>query len=257
MSRKRRSAADEPFLLVRSFASEQASGAVIAHHRHGWNQLVYIASGVMAVDTERGSWIAPPDWAVWVPVDSRHAIRFISRSSLRTIYLRPDQRPELPENSCSLAVSPLLRALILRTVELGMLDERNETEAAMSRLLVAELGLAGPPPFTLPQPTSEVTVRAARLITCAAPGTGNLASVARIVGIGARTLERRFRAETGLTPGRWQQQARLLKGLELIASGAQVKTAAADAGFASASAYIAAFRQSFGMTPARYFKVQA
>lgn len=230
---------------------------MIAQHRHGWHQLVYIASGVMAVDTERGSWIAPPDWAVWVPVDSRHAIRFISRSSLRTIYLRPDQRPELPENSCSLAVSPLLRALILRTVELGMLDERNETEAAMSRLLVAELGLAGPPPFTLPQPTSEVTVRAAQLITSAAPGTGNLASVARIVGIGARTLERRFRAETGLTPGRWQQQARLLKGLELIASGAQVKTAAADAGFASASAYIAAFRQSFGTTPARYFKVQA
>jgi AraC-like DNA-binding protein len=32
-----------------------------------------------------------------------------------------------------------------------------------------------------------------------------------------------------------------------------VKTAAAQAGFASPSAYVAAFRKAFGTTPSRYF----
>jgi AraC-like DNA-binding protein len=44
-----------------------------------------------------------------------------------------------------------------------------------------------------------------------------------------------------------------MASLELIASGKPVKVAAAAAGFASPSAYVAAFRKTFGVTPARYF----
>ena len=134
-----------------------------------------------------------------------------------------------------------------------MLDERDPIEAAIATLVIAELKHAGPPPFNLPEPNSAATVKAAKLIAAHAAGGPGTAELARAVGIGARTLERRFRAETGLTPGRWQQQRKLLKGLELIAAGALVKTAAADAGFASPSAYVAAFRGVFGTTPTRYF----
>jgi AraC-like DNA-binding protein len=157
----------------------------------------------------------------------------------------------LPVEGCTLAVSPLLRELILRTVEVGMLDERDPVEAAIAALILSELGQAGPPPFTLPQPVSDKARQAAQLMGSDVPGS--LAAVARAVGLGARTLERRFRAETGLTPGRWRQQRILMTSLELLASGASVKTAAAAAGFASASAYVAAFRKLFGETPARYF----
>jgi transcriptional regulator GlxA family with amidase domain len=79
-----------------------------------------------------------------------------------------------------------------------------------------------------------MTQKVAQLL--ASDAARSLAAVARAVGLGARTLERRFRAETGLTPGRWRQQVKLRVSLELIASGEQVKTAAVSAGFASASA---------------------
>ncbi len=71
--------------------------------------------------------------------------------------------------------------------------------------------------------------------------------------MGTRTFERRFFAETGMTPGRWRQQKALLGGLEQIAGGMPVKAAAAQAGYATSSAFIAAFRSSFDTTPGRYF----
>lgn len=45
------------------------------------------------------------------------------------------------------------------------------------------------------------------------------------------TLPDAIRAETGLAPGRWRRQRKLMSSLELIASGEQVKTAAVAAGF--------------------------
>ena len=69
----------------------------------------------------------------------------------------------------------------------------------------------------------------------------------------ARTLERRFLAETGLTVAGWGRQARLLQGLRGLAAGQPVKRVAQAAGYRSASAFVAAFRVVFGQTPGRYF----
>jgi AraC-like DNA-binding protein len=253
MSPKRRAprftAADEPFLIVRSSASDVGAGGTIGDHRHDWHQLAYVAAGLVAVDTPCGSWLAPPSWAVWLPVGVAHRLRFVIRSSLRTLYLRPGGAGSLPEDCCALAVSPLLRELILRTVAQGMLDEREAGAAAMAALIRAELSDSGRPPLTLPQPVRGPVRLAADLLAQGQP----LAIVARAVGLGARTLERRFRAETGLTLGRWEQQRRLLASLEAIATGQSLKAAAAEAGFASTSAYVAAFGRLFGTTPGRYF----
>lgn len=244
--------ADEPFLQVRSSSSDHLSHSTLSGHAHDWHHLVYVASGLSVVSTERGTWIAPPRWAAWVPAGVQHAIRFVGESALRTLYFRPDLTA-LPDSCCSLAVSPLLRELLLRTVELGMLDAREPAEAAMTTLLVAELGRRGPPPLSLPQPTSGGMQEVARFLAAESATPRGIARLARSIGVGTRTLERHFRAETGLTPGRWQQHYRLLKGLEVFAGGAMVKAAAYEAGFTTPSAYIAAFRKVFGTTPVRYF----
>jgi AraC-like DNA-binding protein len=186
---------------------------------------------------------------VWVPAGTAHSLRFVGRSAFRTVYLRPEQR--LPPECRALAASPLLRELILRATAIGMLDRREPAEAALATLIVGELGEAGPPPFTLAEPATAPTRAAARLLV-EGPAAGT-AGIAKAVGLGTRTLERRFQAETGLTLGRWRQQRMLLRGLELVAAGSSITQAAAAAGYGSPSAYIAAFRKAFGTTPARYF----
>jgi AraC-like DNA-binding protein len=254
MSGKRQiTAADEPFMLIRTSMSDVRGGAVIATHTHDWHQLIYVRSGLMSVATAAGSWVAPPTWAVWVPACVGHGIRFVGDSALRTVYLKVAWRTDFPRDCRTLAVSPLLRELIVRATAIGMLDGRDPTESAIASLIVAELGQPGPPPFRLPEPTSPVAVEAARLMAGDAAGALSTPALARAVGIGIRTLERRFRAETGMTLGRWRQQQLLLRGLERVASGASVKEAAKTAGYGSPSAFIAAFRKAFGTTPARHF----
>lgn len=254
MTKKRRTPADEPFILVRSLAQNFGAGRTIERHAHDWHQLIYASAGVLTVWTERGSWVAPPCWAIWVPARVEHMIRFAGDSALRTLYFRADRQAGLPESCTALAVSPLLRELILRTARAGMLDERDPAEAAIATLIADEFRQAGAPSFELPQPTSPAARRAAALIAAGASEARSTAALARAAGLGTRALERRFLAETGMGPGRWRRQHILLGALERLAANAPIKAVAAAAGYATPSAFTAAFRAAFGITPARYFQ---
>jgi AraC-like DNA-binding protein len=253
MSQKRRTIADEPFLVIRTSMADQPAGSTVGQHTHDWHQLIYVRTGLIAVTTAGGSWLGPPSWAVWVPARTPHSIRFVGPGTLRTAYLRPNWRPDLPAGCTALSVSPLLRELIMRATAIGMLDQRVPTEAAVADLIVGELGDVGPAPFALPEPTSPAMIEATRLISDDAPQGASTATIARAIGIATRTLERRFQAETGMTLGRWRQQRMLLNGMERVAAGGSVKDASQLAGYGSASAFIAAFRKTFDATPATYF----
>lgn len=253
MSQKRRTRADEPFLVIRTLAYSVEAGHVIERHSHDWHQLIYASSGLLNVWTARGAWLVPPHWAIFVPAESVHSIRFAAPSDLRTLYLRPGWGEAMPGDCAVIGVSALLRELILRATREMMLDRRDTAEEALATLILDEFRQAGAPPFDLPRPVSPALVRAAALIEAAAPDAETSAALARAVGLGTRTLERRFLAETGLTPGRWRRQHALLDALESLATGVPIKQVAAAAGYTTPSAFTAAFRASFGTTPARYF----
>ncbi|MEQ9511252.1 MAG: helix-turn-helix domain-containing protein, partial [Alloalcanivorax xenomutans] len=71
-------------------------------------------------------------------------------------------------------------------------------------------------------------------------------------GLSARTLSRRFPQETGLSFQRWRQRARLLRALERLANDIPVTTVALELGYDNVSAFIAAFRDRFGVTPGKW-----
>jgi AraC-like DNA-binding protein len=252
MSPKRRAAADEPYLLVRSSASDLAPGQRIGEHAHGWHQLIHAASGVLMVWTERGSWVVPSSWAVWVPAGVRHRIRAAAPSAFRTVYVAPGCFPDMPEACAAITVSPLMRELVLRVIALGMLDGRDPVEAAAAILLIDEVRASPVPPFGLPEPASDATRRVVERLFAGGRDAG-LATLAREAGMSPRTLERRFLAETGMSLGRWRRRGSMLAAVERLAGGASVKQAAAAAGYATPSAFVAAFRAEFGETPGRYF----
>jgi AraC-like DNA-binding protein/quercetin dioxygenase-like cupin family protein len=252
MSRKRHTVADEAFFTIRTMQSELPDGHAIAPHEHGWHQLIYASAGIMTVSADKGFWVVPPTRAIWAPACVRHAIGFSGASSFATLYLKPADWPDVPCESGVVAVSPLLRALILRACEIGMLDRRNEVEQALALLIVDAFRTHAVPALGLAMPSS-AQLRPVAEACAAATHTLSTPIIARRFGLSVRTLERRFVAETGMTFGQWRRHGRFLRALRLLAEGRPVKAVARDAGYRSASAFVAAFSDTFGTTPGRYF----
>jgi AraC-like DNA-binding protein len=155
-----------------------------------------------------------------------------------------------------LPVTPLLRELVLRIVEWGALDRRVPLEQSVLDVLLAELSLAGrnlPPetPLLLPLPAEGPALSLARRILAEPSCPESLSELSRQFGAGRRTLERVFRRDTGLSFGMWRQKARLLDSIRRLAEGKSVTEAALDSGYSSASAFVAAFKKTFGYTPGR------
>ena len=250
---RRWTAADEPHLIVRSLAGQFAAGQGTDRHTHPWRQLIYCTAGVMTVWTEFGAWVAPPHWAIWVPAGVNHQIRFSGDCGLRTLYLRPDAQDGLPAVCAVVTVSPLLRELVLRVIQMGMLDGRLAPHRALALLIQGEIVRRDAAAFDLPMPSGEATRRAAERMAAEEAHPLGVTALAGCVGLSPRTLERRFLAETGMTVAAWRRQARLLSALRRLAGGAPVKAAANAAGYASPSAFVNAFKGAFGATPGRYF----
>jgi len=239
---------------VRSLSYDYPSGHRVAPHVHEWHQLVYAAQGVMTLSTDAGAWIVPPHRAVWMPANVEHAIRMSGAVSMRTLYIRTGIAHDLPRDCRIVDVPPLLRELILRAVELGSLDARIPAHRHLLAVLLDQIRTLRSSGVHLPRPRDARARRLASQLEEAPGDRRTLAALARRSGASVRTLQRIFRAETGMTFGTWRQQLRLGHALQALAAGGSVTAVALDAGYASVSAFVSAFRRTFGQPPARFLR---
>jgi AraC-like DNA-binding protein len=239
---------------VATAASDYAAGHVIDWHDHPRAQLAYAERGVINVATAEGVWITPPERAVWVPAGVRHRVEMSGRVLMHSLYVRPDAAPDLMSQCRVVLVTPLLRELIRRAVALPELYDETGADGRLVAVLVDQLTGLDQTPLHLPMP-EDARLRRVTEALLADPADGRgLDAWARDAGASARTLERIFQRETGMTSRAWRQQARLLAALRALAGRQPVTQVALDLGYESPSAFIAMFRRAFGVSPGRYFK---
>jgi AraC-like DNA-binding protein len=236
--------------IVRALSVRYSAGYVLAAHAHDWHQLLHASEGVMLVETENGAWIVPPHRAVWLPAQTEHRITMRGSVAMKTLYFARDWETPL-SGTCVIELSPLLRELVGHCSTRGTLDVANAHDERLAGLLIDLLRDTGAAPLALPMPRDERAVRVANAIR-----RGD-ADEALPRGASTRTIERLFLAETGMTLGRWRQQARLLEALARLAEGASVTEVALDVGYATPSAFITMFKSVLGTTPNRYFRVSS
>jgi len=235
-------------------AMDRAAGYSYPPHSHARAQLVYAVSGVLTVATSQGSWLVPPQQAVWVPADVTHEVRAPNPVAMRNLYLHPDAVRDLPGECRVIAVSALLRELILRAVEISGDRPVGAADSRVGLMILDELRGAAAEPLHLPLPRDR-RVKAVTDALAANPGDRrSLAGWARAAGASERTLARHFLRETGLTFAAWRQRLRLLGAIRRLANGESITGIAYDLGYESPSAFIAMFSKTLGATPGRYLK---
>jgi AraC-like DNA-binding protein len=239
--------------LVTTLVYEFAHGHVIPEHFHPEDQLVYACHGVMTVRTSQGAWVVPAQRAVWIPARTPHSIVMSGAVSMRTLYLRARMVRRLPRACCVVNVSPLLQELILHACNSPKMNKRSKTQAHLIEFLVDQLEAVQAIPLQLPSPSDRRAARVAEILQRDPADAGSLEAACERVGASKRTIERIFQQETHLSLGKWRQQLRLMRSLQLLAAGEKITHAALEAGYSTPSAFIAMFRRSLGVTPGRYF----
>ncbi len=259
MSRNRQTlASDHPGDLldarrpIVSVSHEAVQGHQFHWHRHRRAQLVLASRGVVTVKTDDGTWVVPPQQAVWVPAGVEHAVEWPGLLTLRSLYVDPSACDRMPPSCCVFTVPALLRELVLRASSLGNDYALDGAEARLMAVIPDELRRLTPEPLHLPLP-QDPRLCAVTDALMADPGNDRaLGDWARAAGASERTLARLFRRQTGLTFGLWRQRLRLLAAVSRLAEGQPVTTVAYDLGYGSPSAFISMFRRTLGQTPGRY-----
>lgn len=258
--------ADEAFLRVRSLAVDYLRGSHEARHAHPWGQLLFAARGTLRAVIDRDVWILPPSRALWIPAGIAHALVMPGPVMLRTLWFRVPPWPvdgtgvrvfevsrltwntkcSMPGSAGLRAVASLLDEAILRTCELHWLDERRAFDRVLADLMAAELAEAPSRRLCLPMPEDP---RARRLAESWLEGDepGDPAGSFSRLGLSRRTAERLFHKETGLSPGRFRQLTRLIRGLAALSAGATVSEASQVSGYGSRSGFHDAFKGVFGV----------
>ncbi|MDW5418357.1 helix-turn-helix transcriptional regulator [Iodobacter sp. CM08] len=235
-------------------AADRESGSTTLRHQHEVIQLLYAVSGVMRVITAYGQWIVPPNRGIWLPVGVWHEVHMLAQVEMRSVYIRPDALPNLPQQCCVLAITPLLRELILAAVHFDRAYPPDSREGRIIRLLLDEIISIPSLPMVLPMPADAGLRSICEQLLAAPDDNRSSESWAQKINVDARTLQRRFNKSTGMTFGEWRRQARLLTALERLACGERVIDIALESGYASPSAFTAMFKRQFGVAPSEFFK---
>ncbi|WP_433710087.1 AraC family transcriptional regulator [Nocardia sp. CA-084685] len=231
-------------------AGVMSAGYWFDTHEHPQHQIAWAARGVIAVEIGDGYWVLPPTRALWIPGGTRHRTGTTQGATMRGIYVAPDRCPVSLTTPTMLRVSPLLRELFDHLTGLDTALARRERAEAVVFDLLEPVDVI---PVGARRPIDARAVRVADVLTRNPADSRTLNELATDAATSPRTLARLFLAETGITFGQWRTQIRLAASLPLLAEGLPIARVAGRVGYATPSAYVAAFRRTVGISPGRYF----
>lgn len=221
-------------------------------HQHQEGQLIVALKGAVTCEVPEAMWVVPPQCGVWVPSGTPHSIRATANAEMCHLFVEPGAS-KLPDRCCTLALSALVRELLLDIASRASTYEPDSPVGRKADLLLEELAMM--PVEQLYLPTSQeprIQTMARKLIDDPADRR-TLSDWGRHLAISERSLARLVTKETGLTFGRWRQQLHLIVAMRQLASGSSVQKTANDLGYDSANAFIIMFKKFAGKPPARYF----
>jgi AraC-like DNA-binding protein len=235
--------------VVPTQTQQRASGEMIDRHRHDHHQFAYVSTGVVAVGTAAGAWVASADRGVWIPAGMWHEHRFYGASAFHAVAFPAGPAPLPADAPTVVSVSPLLRELLMACTDPAL----SEVEKRRVRAVVNDqLRRASVKPITVPSARDPRLAETCALVAADLSRPLSLAALAARTGTSERTLARLFRDEFGMTYPQWRNSLRVYHAMIALSEGASVTETAHRCGWATPSAFIDVFRRSMGQTPGAY-----
>lgn len=231
--------------------AREASVRASPPHHHPQGQLLGTRKGLLSVTIENSVRVVLPIQAVWLPPHCVHGTRSHGPFDGWTVYIAESACARLPQEPRVIGTSGLLIAAVQRATTWPV-GPRSTADARIAEVILDEISETNPESFVLPLPRDARLLRVAQALINNPADERSLHEWAAFAAISERTLSRRFVEETSLSFTHWRQHARVLRSLEMLASGTSVTHIALDLGYSTASAFIALFKRILGKSPASY-----
>jgi AraC-like DNA-binding protein len=219
-------------------------------HTHEVHQLSVAAAGVLTMGLGDRAWVLPRSRALWIPAAVPHTVDTIGGATMTSLWFDPARCPIAWTEPTVVPVDDLLAGLVDRLDHDHLTDgERSRAEAVLFDLIRPLDSVA----LDLPLPHDDRARRVAEGLLADSADPRSLVEWGRAVGASDRTLGRAFVADTGLRFDEWRTRARITAAVRLLAAGVPVARVAGQVGYATTSAFGAAFRRVTGTTPGAYF----
>lgn len=227
-------------------------------HAHAYHQLILCDRQHSQIETARGRHWLPRGRAAWIPAGALHRTLIADFDGV-SIFFAPEALPAGDGRVRILPVSALMREMILHAARWPRDAAETDPLAASffhTLALLCRGWLAEELPLFLPGATDPALVRAMDE-AAADPAGATLDRAILTAGMSERSFRRHFEKQTGMAWRDWLMQARNLSAMALLAEGRRVTDVAADVGYASLSAFAAAFTRMTGEAPGAFRKRHA
>lgn len=230
------------------------AGSVDPPARHDAGQFVHALSGVIEVGMDGRFFLAPPQYGVWIPPGMEHVSSNRHEASYVTLYVAEPLCAELPRRACTMAVNPLILAL-LDLLRRGSIEvPGTPQEQRLFQVLLDQLATTPSHDSYLPTSQDPLLGRVLDALQSSPWDARTLADWAAIVHTTERTLARRCQRDLDMSFNEWRQRLKVLRGIALLEGGRAVKDVALELGYSAPSAFIAMFQRQIGMTPQAYLR---
>lgn len=238
---------------VLAIGTDYLPNVLLSSHVHRRAQFLYGATGLIEVSTADGEWVIPPDSGVWIPENTPHETRMLNVST-RSLYIEPTAAPRQANKCEVLRVSPLLRQLLLESVDMPIEYDIHGRDGIMVQLILHEIASAEPLPFFAPIPRDENLAKLCREFLKAPQITSLPQEWAAKLHKSERSFSRFFSAQTGFSFSDWRQQACLLSAITHISAGKSITEVAFDLGYSNVGSFSTMFKKWLGQTPSSFIQ---
>ncbi|MCW3464838.1 AraC family transcriptional regulator [Chitinophaga nivalis] len=227
-------------------------------HAHQKGQLIYVEQGFQYLHTEQKKYLLPTHHCAWIPPGLPHR----TSSPEAAVFLRCTFFKTTPGHAfydeINIFHTPrVLREMILHTARYSRLKAEDPVEADFLQAILSSLPVMcqASVPLMIPVPQDQRLVQLADEMAGNLDEPFNLRQLAAKHTFSARTLERLFKKDIGMSPVSYIKLLRMIKAVELLSRPEEnVSSVAYKVGYNSIPTFSNTFKQVIGLRPQDMFK---
>ncbi|WP_068477301.1 helix-turn-helix transcriptional regulator [Pseudoclavibacter helvolus] len=216
-------------------------------HMHPEGMIMWPSRGSVVVLVEGAMRTLAVGQGIWVPPFTPHTMEVDASSTGCCTYFTPEVAPDW-HSVGTVQLGAAFRELLLHLAESPMeVDQRLRAQTVVIELLPEATSYVETVPVPVPR-DERLAPLVRRVLNDPADDRG-VEAWAWHLSLSVRTIARIFAAEVGMTFSHWRTMVRMAAAARMLADDLPVGTVAGRVGYATTSAFSAAFRRAMGSKP--------